>query len=403
MSKLIFTLICLSAFGGAIPCQARVITVDDDGPADFNNIQAAIDDSNNDDTIIVADGVYKGVGNRDINFKGKAIVVRSENGPEKCIINCNGISHSYRKGFYFYNREDSNSIVDGFTITNSETAIWCDQTSPTIINCTIKNNINGIRCWQSKAIIANCLIVGNSGKCNCLIYPYCMPKGVGINCVESSPTITNCTIADNSIKYWEGGVLCNRSSPIITNSIIWGNSYSRDCIIDGNPHFPEGLCQIETLKGTKLEGNALVSYSNIQGGWSGKGNIDIEPFFALPGYWDPNGTPNDLNNDFWVDGDYHLKSQAGRWDANEGRWTKDEVTSLCIDAGDPKSPIGLGPFPNGGIINMGAYGGTEEASKSYFGEPVCETIVAGDINGDCKVDFKDFAFMAFHWLEDNNP
>ena len=52
---------------------------------------------------------------------------------------------------------------------------------------------------------------------------------------------------------------------------------------------------------------------------------------------------------------------------------------------------------------MGAYGGTAEASKSYFGEPICETIVAGDINGDCKVDFKDFAFMAFHWLEDNNP
>jgi hypothetical protein len=67
------------------------------------------------------------------------------------------------------------------------------------------------------------------------------------------------------------------------------------------------------------------------------------------------------------------------------------------------SRIGYEPFPNGGIINMGAYGATAEASKSYFGEPVCETIVAGDINGDCKVDLADFAFMAFHWLEDNNP
>jgi len=66
-------------------------------------------------------------------------------------------------------------------------------------------------------------------------------------------------------------------------------------------------------------------------------------------------------------------------------------------------PVGYEPFPNGGIINMGAYGGTAEASKSYFGGPPCETIVAGDINGDCKVDFFDFALMAFHWLEDNNP
>jgi hypothetical protein len=46
------------------------------------------------------------------------------------------------------------------------------------------------------------------------------------------------------------------------------------------------------------------------------------------------------------------------------------------------------------------YGGTVEASKSYFGEPVCETIVAGDINGDCIVNFKDFALLAYHWLEE---
>ncbi len=65
------------------------------------------------------------------------------------------------------------------------------------------------------------------------------------------------------------------------------------------------------------------------------------------------------------------------------------------------SPIGYEPFPNGGRINMGAYGGTEEASKSYFDAPVCQTPVAGDINGDCKVDFKDFAIMGYHWLEDN--
>jgi hypothetical protein len=50
---------------------------------------------------------------------------------------------------------------------------------------------------------------------------------------------------------------------------------------------------------------------------------------------------------------------------------------------------------------MGAYGGTAEASKSWFDTPVCETIIAGDINGDCKVDYLDFAFMAMHWLEGN--
>jgi predicted outer membrane repeat protein len=151
-----------------------------------------------------------------------------------------------------------------------------------------------------------------------------------------------------------------------------------------------------------------ITYSDIQSGRPGTGNIDADPCFADPGYWadanDPNITaePNDPNA-IWVEGDYHLKSQAGRWDLNRETWVQDDVTSPCIDVGDMSSPVGQEPFPNGGIVNMGAYGGTTEASKSYFGGPVCETIVAGDINGDCKVDFKDFVIMAHHWLEDNNP
>ncbi len=63
------------------------------------------------------------------------------------------------------------------------------------------------------------------------------------------------------------------------------------------------------------------------------------------------------------------------------------------------SPIGLEPFPNGGFVNMGAYGGTAQASKSHFGQAPCDSIVAGDLNGDCQVDFKDLAIMALHWTD----
>jgi len=166
------------------------------------------------------------------------------------------------------------------------------------------------------------------------------------------------------------------SSPTVINCILWDNSDSQ------------------------IEGTASVIYSNIEGGWPGVGNIDVDPCFVAVGYWDPNGTPADVNDDYFVEGDYHLKSQAGRWDPVSKQWVKDKVTSPCIDAGDPRSPIGYEPFPNGGRVNMGAYGGTTEASKSYFGAPLCETIVAGDINGDCIVDVQDFAFMASHWLAD---
>jgi hypothetical protein len=127
--------------------------------------------------------------------------------------------------------------------------------------------------------------------------------------------------------------------------------------------------------------------------------LEADPCFVDPGYWDPNGTPEDPNDDFWVDGDYHLESQAGRWDPTSASWVQDNVTSPCIDAGDPVTPIGHEPFPNAGIINMGAYGGTPEASKSYFNAPTCKTITAGDINGDCIVDFKDFTILSLNWLK----
>ena len=73
---------------GAGVCFAEVITVNWDGSGDYTTIQAAIDDANDGDMVVVADGIYTGEGNRDIDFKGKAITVKSENGPEDCIVDC---------------------------------------------------------------------------------------------------------------------------------------------------------------------------------------------------------------------------------------------------------------------------------------------------------------------------
>jgi len=141
-----------------------------------------------------------------------------------------------------------------------------------------------------------------------------------------------------------------------------------------------------------------MDFCNFQGGWPGVGNIDVDPDFVAPGYWEPNGTPDDPNDDHWIDGDYHLLSQAGRWDPIAEIWVEDEETSPCIDAGDPNSPIGFEPFPTGGRANMGAYGAGEEASKTYFGKPTCDVILAGDINGDCVVDELDLAILESHWM-----
>ncbi|MGE5297311.1 MAG: hypothetical protein ACM3VT_21005 [Solirubrobacterales bacterium] len=148
----------------------------------------------------------------------------------------------------------------------------------------------------------------------------------------------------------------------ITEPLILSNCIFRDNVsLDAS--------EPVTIVGSPL---MVIEYSNIGSipamwlnGATMTANIDVDPLFADRGHWDPNGTPEDPNDDFFVEGDYHLKSQAGRWDPNSQDWVLDDVTSPCIDAGDPNDPVGDEPFPNGNRINMGAYGGTAEASKSY--------------------------------------
>jgi hypothetical protein len=76
-------------------------------------------------------------------------------------------------------------------------------------------------------------------------------------------------------------------------------------------------------------------------------SISVNPLFA-----DPAG------------GDFHLKSQGGRYEPATGTWVIDSVHSPAIDAGDPASPFANEPAPHGGRINMGAYGNTAQASKA---------------------------------------
>ena len=121
-----------AAFIVAVSAMARTITVDDDGPADFNDIQAAIDDAYSGDEIVVADGTYTGPGNRNIRFLGKSITVRSQSGPENCIIDG---QDSYVL-FRFIEHELPGAVLDGLTITNAgNSGIFCSKnSSPTIAN-----------------------------------------------------------------------------------------------------------------------------------------------------------------------------------------------------------------------------------------------------------------------------
>lgn len=168
---------------------------------------------------------------------------------------------------------------------------------------------------------------------------------VGIFIAGSSPTIQNVTIAGNDF----GIAAYAGAKPDIVNCILWNNR-------NGD------------LFGCK------ATYSCIQEGLEGQGNLHQNPLFA------------DTEN-----GDYHLRSEKGRYVSAYGLWAFDDRTSPCIDAGDPEMDVGAERTPNGARIDMGAFGGTPEASISRWP-------LAGDLDQDGSVDFKDLAILAEEWL-----
>jgi len=420
-------------------------------PNNFATIQAAIDFSGNGDVIEVAPGTYSGPGNRDIDFRGKAIIVRSELGRDSTIIDCGSVGGAHR-GFYFHQGEDADTLLSGFTITGGRVSgtqipsssmnwtpspthpigggIYCEFSSPSIAdcviidcgaeigggiggvgaaptiancvitectaggfgpaesggrgggvglirqsnamlaNCVIENNTGyynsfgaGIYCWESAAVIAGCRITHNSAPgrldgggayCgggltdivfqNCVLSTNAASAGAGIfaewNASMGPPwqrsqvRVINCTIAQNQLSGalgWPspgGGIESSGADIFVDSSILWHNGGTTLVIADA------------------VSMNA-VTYSNIQGGYVGNGNIDQDPLFA------------DMTSE-----DYHLQSSDGRYDPRSGVWIHDSARSPSIDAGDPMLPATEEPAPNGGRINMGAYGRTREASKS---------------------------------------
>ena len=349
----------------------------------FRRIQTGIDAAGNGDTVQISPGVYTGPGNYDLDPNGKSILICS-NDPNDPDITAQTIidPDQQGRGFYLHSEEDANCIISGLTIKDACTAdsgagIYCDNSSPSIINCIITDNFAkgygcGVSCANSNSQIRNCTISNNKGR-----------YGGGVECSDSSIiTITNCTIVRNTAVFSGGGVFCDMEGHVVINSsIIWTNKLDYP-----EKEYGPQVCLFE-------ESSASISYTGVEEGLKGissiestllwgSGNIDSDPCFVS---FDPNGDPN-----LW---DFHLKSVYGRWDPNMQQWVTDLNMSLCIDAGDPNSDWSAEPWPNGNRINMGAYGGTNQASMSR--NPV-------DLNMDGVVNFKDFADFAKYWRTTGN-
>lgn len=346
-------------------------------------IQAGINLAVPGDVVLVANGIYSGLGNSDIDFMGKAITVKSVGGAANCTIDASpGL-----RGFWFHRGETAASVVAGFTITkgnagiaegggilcefissptiqdcvitgNSAAAgggIACSNASPKILNCVIENNASmgsggGIACdlgatptitncsinkntatmdgagiamdWASSPIVSNCQLTLNNAGTN--------GGGIGIG-INSKPTIVNCVIASNTSALTGGGIASSFAAATVTNCTITGNQSGRGGGIkteSSRDVYTNCIFWGDLPNEIRVSiGGLTINYSDIQGGYAGIANMMVDPKFVNP-----------------LILDFHLT--AGSPVINMGSNT---APALPATDKDGKARI------LGGIVDMGAY------------------------------------------------
>jgi len=325
----------------------------------YEIIQAAIDAANPGEQIEVGPETYYEA----IKFKGKAVRLYSSGGPEVTTINGTGHYHVVQ----CISGEDANTILDGFTITggNASGVPWPHYhgggmlniySSPTVSNCTFTENSS--QHWGggmyndrgSHTTLINCTFSGNISDTG----------GAGMSNYASSPTVTNCTFTDNSANDGGGMYNANNSHPNVTNCILWGDT-------------PDEVNNVNST--------TTVTYSDVEGGYGGVGNINADPCFVDANHPDTN---------LW-----NLRLKPG---------------SPCIDGGDTTAvPTGIFADADGNLRGVDDPQ-THDTGLSILGVTVdmgayefqlCR--IPGDINCDGLVNFKDLAILCNNWLSGAEP
>jgi hypothetical protein len=349
---------------GGLPLSGRIIEV----PGDQPTIQAGIDAAAEEDTVVVDPGTYY----ENIFFRGKNVVLTSRfyetgdmNFIKTTIINGSQPADADTAScILIIDGEDSTAIVQGFTITGGTGTVWKDEHSPG----TYREG-GGIFTAFSSPVIQNNIIINNEAVNKAGL---ASAGGGAIRCGDGNPKILNNIIKDNKGRYG-GGIVLNWCNAVVKNNIIAGNDGGEDyggggiwlnkskgglrilenntivynhsnsdgggillynstsAIIRNNIIFNNTATSSQQIS-VRSGASATVSYSIIEGGWDGNGNMDAEPII------------DSLN------------------------FMPNIELSPCIDAGDPEiiysDPENPGnpeyaEFPSLGTTrnDMGAYGG----------------------------------------------
>ena len=351
-TRSILVVVCATAAFACVhsplPCRARTYTVAKDGSGDFDSIQEAIDYSWDGDIVEVWPGTYT----TGIKFNGRAITLTSTNPDDSRIVATTIIAREdagvNQATVTFDFGENHNSVLTGFTIIGGGShnraveGIWAAPT----ISRNIITGYYGIK--GCEGLISNNIVRGSHW---------------GIYTEGRPAIIYNNTIVDNSYGIAMSGPVPEPEPPpvLAKNNIIAHNGIA--LLVYADYAAPENSFNCFWNNVINLEGDARA----------GVGDFIRDPLFA-----DYSGH------------DYHLQSAAGRW--SEGVWVIDAVDSPGIDAGDPCDPVGMEPVPNGGRMNIGAYGGTAQASKT-----LPEPALLGDADLNAYVDDDDLSLLLANW------
>jgi len=235
--------------------------------------------------------------NRAINYGGG---IYNESNSSPTLTNCKFYGNQSYCAGGIYNESSSSPILSNCTFIGNSAVVagaignYRNYGSPTVMaDCAFIENSStsygGVMVnYRSDLILANCIFGGNSTASEA--------GGVMRN-YESETMFINCTFGDNSAGS-DGGALWSTydCQTTLLNCILWGNTAAGS----GSQMALSGS-STASISNTCLQGgqgaDAIYLQDNSSVNW-GQGNIDVNPMFA------------DADND-----DYHLKSQAGRWDA----------------------------------------------------------------------------------------
>ncbi len=229
-------------------------------PEDYATIQAAVDASVPGDTVLLRQGLYRGPGNRGIDFRGKDIVLKSISGPEWTVLDCENAD----RGFYFHEGESRAARVEGIGIWNGQVGaagvgwgggLHIQGSDPTISDCIIQyceaDDGGGVYVLSNGSRIERCVIRANIAD----------GAGGGIVVPWGAAEIVDCVITGNGVFGGDGGGLALVSAEDVL---------VRGCTISGN--CPEGVWIGEptTLENCIIWGNGGTGGEHeIWTGWSG--------------------------------------------------------------------------------------------------------------------------------------